>query len=96
MLVSLLLYMGSRAFESSGHTCVSADITQLHVSQQRTWREIGLLIQAAWPELVAILPSNVMAYLRMPNGRLNLARCNSAYRTMVTGFATILRVICPA
>lgn len=41
-------------------------------------RDSGLLIQAACPMDVAILPSSVMAYFRMPKGLCRTARCSSA------------------
>ena len=42
-------------------------------------RDSGLLIQAACPIDVAILPSSVIAYFRMPKGLCSTARCSSAY-----------------
>ena len=41
-------------------------------------RERELLTQAEWPVLVAILPSSVMAYLKMPSGCCLAALCSSA------------------
>ena len=45
----------------------------------------GLVTHAEWPDCVAILPSSVMAYLRMDMGRLRGgARPNEAWARILT------------
>jgi hypothetical protein len=42
-------------------------------------RDVGAVTQALWPVEVAILPSRVIAYFRMPRGLPLTALCSSAW-----------------